>query len=429
MLWDVCEEHLDEAAFRWTQWERALLAPDFTLVDAAEWEERARAHVDGLVAGGAPVEEGLLVPALEEEELGRVSVATLSLLEGRRRAEDVRWLLRGAVGRAQRTAIQRALEVCEWKGVGEALLPLLENDDVELQTAALEVLVFRDEAPEAILGNLLTHSDARLRIAALRGLRTPSRSAPRTVLHSLLASANPAIQHAAMEAGLVWGARDAWAACRRSIESGEAHCREALLLWAMGCTEEELTLLLERSHIPEQRADALWALGFSGRIAAVEVCIEYMKDEQWARLAGEAFSAITGLRLEGPYARTKEREEEAIAPEDEDLDADLIPRAEDFLPWPDIEAVATWWRQERGRFVRGTRYLMGHLFEGGVLLATLERGPMRRRHVLARELAIRTKGTSRVPTRAFARRQRAELERASAACSQLRIQPLERLLR
>src|SRR5690242_10365122 len=98
MIWNVCEEHLDEAAFRWTQWERALEAPDFTLVDTAEWEERARAHVEGLVAGGVAVEEKLLVPALEEEEPGRVSSAALALVEGRQRIEDVRWLLRGAAG-------------------------------------------------------------------------------------------------------------------------------------------------------------------------------------------------------------------------------------------------------------------------------------------------------------------------------------------
>jgi uncharacterized protein (TIGR02270 family) len=427
VLWDVCEEHLDEAAFRWTQWERALVAPDFTLSETVEWEERLRAHVEGLVAGGVSVEERLLLPALEEEEAARVSAAALALVEGRQRAEDVRWLVRGAAGPVQRSAIQRALEVCEWRGAGEALLPLLRHDDEEVQSVALEVLVFRHEAPDALLGDFLTHEGVRLRVAALRGLRAPPRAGGR-VLSPALASANPSIRHAAMEAGLTWGARDAWVACRQAIASGEAHARESLVTWALGCEEEELALLLEGLRVPARRADVLWALGFSGRAAAAEACLEYLADERWARLAGESFSAITGLRLEGRYASSEEREEE-VPLEEEELDAELVPGADDFLPWPEAEAVAEWWRQERGRFARGTRYLQGIPADGGALLGNLEHGPMRRRDVLARELSLRTQGTCRIPTRAFARRQRAELEKSRATCARLRLPPLARGLR
>jgi uncharacterized protein (TIGR02270 family) len=429
MLWDVCEEHLDEAAFRWTQWERALEAPDFTLTDATQWEEWIRAHVEGLVAGGVAVEEKLLVPALEEEEPGRVSSAALALVAGRQRAEDVRWLLRGAAGPVQRTSIRRALEVCEWKGVGEALLPLLEDDDVAIQTAALEALTFRDEAPDAVLGAFLSHADVQLRVVALRSIRLPPRAGARVVLSALLSSEHPSIRHAAIETGLSWGMREAWTACQRELKSGGLLYRETLVLWALGCTEEELAPVLEGLRVPESRADALWALGFSGRISAVEACLKYLADERWARLAGEAFSAITGLILEGPYALVKDRGEEDVAPEQEDLDADLVPQAEDFLPWPNAEAVHDWWRKERGHFTRGTRYLMGHGFEGEVLLAALERGSMRRRHVLVRELLIRTQRRCHVATRAFARRQHAGLEKARSSCSRLWTQPLERMLR
>ncbi|WP_254627626.1 hypothetical protein [Myxococcus sp. CA040A] len=48
VLVDVWEEHLDEEAFRWTQWERALVAPDFTLEETAKREERLLAHLDAL---------------------------------------------------------------------------------------------------------------------------------------------------------------------------------------------------------------------------------------------------------------------------------------------------------------------------------------------------------------------------------------------
>ncbi|WP_239014790.1 hypothetical protein [Archangium violaceum] len=46
VLVDVLEEYQDEAAFRWVQWERALVAPDFTLAETAEREERLLARLE-----------------------------------------------------------------------------------------------------------------------------------------------------------------------------------------------------------------------------------------------------------------------------------------------------------------------------------------------------------------------------------------------
>jgi len=67
MMLDVLEEHLSEAAFLWTQWERALVAPDYTLDETAELEERLLAHLDGLVTAGRPAIE-LLAPKVREGE-------------------------------------------------------------------------------------------------------------------------------------------------------------------------------------------------------------------------------------------------------------------------------------------------------------------------------------------------------------------------
>ncbi|MFP2925205.1 hypothetical protein ACLESO_08305, partial [Pyxidicoccus sp. 3LG] len=78
--WDVHEEHLAEGAFRWSRWDLALDAPDYTLDEVAELEETAFAHVDALVLGGEPVAKRLLVPALADEEPERIVVAALALL-------------------------------------------------------------------------------------------------------------------------------------------------------------------------------------------------------------------------------------------------------------------------------------------------------------------------------------------------------------
>jgi uncharacterized protein (TIGR02270 family) len=409
-LMDVVEEHLDEATWLWTQWERALVAPDHDLADTAEVEERLLAHVDGLTEGGAAVADALLWPALESDEPARVCVAALALLNSGLPAQQVRALLQ-SVGPVQRSAVQRAMEVCEDARLSEALLPLLESKDAELQATALEVLVSRGEAPDAVPGRFLSHEDARLQVAALRALQSPLRTGLYGPLLAALASKHPGVREAAIEAGLRTGVREAWATCR--VAAMESRGREPLVLWALGGREEDMTLLIELLRVPERRADALWALGFSGWVSAVEACLEWMADRKVARLAGESFSSMTGLRLEGHLILPEEEPpEEPVPLEQEDLDADLVPRPEDDLPRPDAAAVTSWWRQASQDFKRGTRYLMGYTLQGEVLLTALERGPMRRRHVWARELAIRSRGACQIATRALTRRQRAGLEQA-----------------
>ncbi len=96
---------------------------------------------------------------------------------------------------------------------------------------------------------------------------------------------------------------------------------------------------------------------------------------------------------------------------------------------PHVAAARDWWTQNQVRFTKGTRYLMGQPFGGPVLVEALESSPMRRRHVLARELAIRTRGQHVIPTRAFTHRQREALAQARGACAGLKSTPLTSTLR
>lgn len=146
-----------------------------------------------------------------------------------------------------------------------------------------------------------------------------------------------------------------------------------------------------------------------------------------AALAGEAFCAITGLRLEADFLLPRTGASESF--EQEDLDADLTPRPEDDLPMPRGGAVAAWWKTARAEFAPGQRYLRGRLMDAPVLLEGLALEPMRRRHVLARELALRTRGACRVQTRARVGQQRAMLQRIASSRVQVLLQsPLAQAL-
>ncbi|GEL75582.1 TIGR02270 family protein [Myxococcus virescens] len=430
LLVDVLEEHLDEAEFRWLQWENALGAPDFSLTETARLEELLLAHLDGLVVGASTAVEAVLRPAFETEDAFRISAAAYALL-ALGEVDEVLLRLREAEPEA-RAAIRRALELSEAPGLGARLLDLLKREDTALQAAVLEALSIRQEAPPEVLAHFFTHDEPRARVAALRAALPFPQGAARTLLPSLLDSSHPGIRAAAIEAGVASGVRQAWETCRTAVRVRDSHSLDAMVLLAMGGGEVDVALLLAVLDVERLRPHALWALGFSGWVAAMEACRAWLEVPSVAQLAGEAFAAMTGLRLEGPYALPPGERPEDVPPPpelEEDLDADLVPKPEDDLPWPNVTAVRDWWGAEKKRFVKDTRYLLGRPFSGSGLVEALETSPMRRRHVLARELALRSQGTLTVRTRAFTHVQRAEQAKARASNSRIRTQPFDSGLR
>jgi uncharacterized protein (TIGR02270 family) len=429
VMMDVLEEHLDEAAFLWSQWERALVSASYDMADTAGCEERLLAHVDGLVVGGEAAVSELLLPGLETDEPERISAAALALLagKGKRELEEVLEVLDSG-DEVQRAGVGRALALSEREGLEAVLLKRLAAEDPALRAEAFQVLAFRGVVPQETRTQWLYRDAAEPVITALRDPRPLARELAQTVLPQLLVDPRPGVREAAIMAGLVSGARAAWKACRKGVEDGGAGRRQGLVVLALGGDErdaEELAGLLRQESL---RADVLWALGFSGQALAAEACLEWMGDDKVAALAGEAFSAITGLKLEGEYQKPPKEEGDALAPlEEEDLDADLVPGPAASLPVPVREAVERWWQKARKGFERGTRYLRGNKLDAGGLLEALGREPMRRRPALALELAIRSRGAHLLQTRAFTRRQQAELNAALAGRSQISMNPFAKL--
>lgn len=415
--WEIHEEHLDEAAFRWSQWEKALDAPDYTLAEVAELEELVASHVDGLVLGGESVARRLLEPALVADEAERIVAAALALLNGEEPSGPAAVL--AALIHAEPPALaslRRALELAAPPGILTDLPSLLKKEDAipELLVLVLETLGAHGRLTAPLCTPFLTHPEPQVAAAALRAAGRVRLPLDPGVLQRALVSAEPMLRDSALVAGLLGNHRSAWAACQAAARSRAPGCRLPLLLLGMSGDEQDTKRLLDLLSDETLQPDVLWALGFTGHVAAAEACLELMRQERVAALAGEAFSAITGLRIEERYA-TERREPEAEEPiplEQDELDADLVPKPEDALPLPQADAVNDWWREARSRMNVRQRYLEGQPFTPQVLLDTLATAPMRRRHALALDLALRSRGALQVPTRAFVQRQMAAWQQA-----------------
>jgi uncharacterized protein (TIGR02270 family) len=272
--------------------------------------------------------------------------------------------------------------------------------------------------------------------AVLRAARFAPQAIADVWIRLGLESPEPRVRDAAIESGLIHGSRMAWSLCRKLMEAAEPDARPALLAFALGGEAPELEALIAAVGDPARRDEALWALGFSGRLSAAEAALATLRENgDW--LAAESFALITGLPLasfldeeaeeeeDDEWAGDDDEEEEPEEEEEEASDEAVL----EGLPGPEVlpgkvrvEAVDAWWREARARFEPGGRYLLGHPMQPGSLASVLEAVPMRRRAVLGWDLAIRSRGACRLEPLAWSEVQRKQ----QGAVGQLRPDSLTR---
>jgi uncharacterized protein (TIGR02270 family) len=155
--------------------------------------------------------------------------------------------------------------------------------------------------------------------------------------------------------------------------------------------------------------NAIVAAGAIGDPEHVPWLIEQMKVEALARVAGEAFTMITGIDL--AYDDLEKNAPEGFEsgptenPEDENVEMD----PDEHLPWPDPALIQKWWTENQSRFQKGTRYLLGKPMSIEWLQQVLRVGRQRQRAAAALELTIRQPGRPLFEVRAPGFRQQAIL--------------------
>ncbi len=413
ILWDIIDEHADQAEFCYIQWRAALYSHLYTLERLANsLEPRLEAHLDGLVTGGPEVADRLLSQGADSPD--RMTLATLVLLAtGSRRA----WcrvfdLIAATDDEDQRQALGRALSLYDAPSFDSALRDAFDRARTPEQRAGLlEVLADRHLDPGARLGECFDPARPPLCASALRAAGCAARRDTTAAIEPYLEAGDPSLQGAAIEAGLRLGSGRAWAVCLDVAGSDHCPWAGAWLAIALLGRRRHHRLVRRRLEDPATRAAALWALGFAGTVDSVEACLPYLvsQDEELAKLAAEAVAAITGLDwLEDDRFHLDEGR--APSPLNHHrLEVWQVPVTTARLPAPDPAAFDHWWRARRSELSVDERYLSGEVLTLGALVRALGALPMRRRHALALELDLRTGGEGFVATQALTTRQRSQL--------------------
>nr|WP_225936954.1 TIGR02270 family protein [Myxococcus sp. RHSTA-1-4] len=379
------EQHASEAAFLWTQRARAVDAPHYRLKDLVRLDGRLEAHLDGLRTAGTKGWEKCL-GALEAPGPGEVFVAMLIAGE-RHDGDHITELIKLALEDA---AWQRALiSALGWLPFARAvpvLEALLEEEHPAVRRLGLAGAAVQRWDAGPFLAPLLTSTDPALRACALETAGLLGRMDVLPEVQRALTDDDEACRFAA-----------AWTLVRLGHRSGPAIsllrgfgdtpgplARRALAM-AMRCmpSGQARDWYSKLRESPEKYHLAAMAAGALGDAACVEDLLNWMALPWVARLAGEAFSFITGVDLPWEDLDGDAPEEEGEA-ESQEATSDT-----EGLPWPVAEKVAAWWRQHHGSFQRGTRYLAGRTLSEAGLLEVLRQGTQRQRAAAALEWGLR----------------------------------------
>jgi uncharacterized protein (TIGR02270 family) len=136
----------------------------------------------------------------------------------------------------------------------------------------------------------------------------------------------------------------------------------------------------------------IWGSGIAGDPRYVPWLIGKTADDVTARLAGEAFTLITGADL-AAHDLERRPPENVPGPSDDPDDVNVAMDADEGLPWPDPERVRRWWDANQARFPAGTSFFLGEPVGRSHCIAVLKNGYQRQRRLAARYLCLLEPGT------------------------------------
>ncbi len=396
----IIERHAEDAAFLWLLRDSAINAPHYSLKDLAGLDDRVDANIDGLrVAGEAGWDS--CKSALETGEPGEVFVAAVSAFESAdgNRIDTVAQVAQMTAENFR--ALVSAVGWLDYTIVAPLVSSLLSANSSLYRRIGIAAMAIHRQNSGAALLQAVESDDPMLVVRALKAAGELGRSDLLPVLKQHWQSGD--------EDSRFWSA---WS----SVLLGDSEAIKPLMVFVNFNTRfSELALQLAvRAMEPASAQNwlkGLWqegthtrevlqGAGISGDTLYIPTLIKYMSEPALARVAGEAFSLITGVDLayqdlEGEWPAGFEAGP-TEAPEDEDVDLDQ----DEDLPWPDQVLVQQWWDSNKTGFQQGTRYLLGKPVTPEHCAHALRAGFQRQRVAAALELAMSSPGTGLFETRA-----------------------------
>ena len=390
----ITSQFADEAAFLWVLRSKAVDAPHFSLVDLAHLDERLEAHIDGLrVAGDAGWD--ICKTALDCQYAETFFPAAVLAFESGDQARIQEII--GALNKEPKctNALISALGWLTQEQAAAHIESLLADQSAFVRYIGIAASAIHRHDPGQHF-NKAVNNVYPLLIA--RGLRAygelgRSRELDNYNLPNLLADSDDGIRFAAAWSASIAGIPAAVETLKSFVVPGSTYSKKALNT-ALRQMEPTAALSWQKqlADSPDTIRLATIGAGILGDTALVPWLIEQMETPALARVAGEAFTLITGIDNELDEMNGAQPEGLTAGPNDDPKDNNVALDEDESLPWPNIELLTVWWDKNKGNYPGGTRYLLGKPVTTENLRQVLKTGRQRQRSAAALELAIMQPG-------------------------------------
>ena len=402
---------VDDAPFLWLIRETVVRSPHGRLFDLVRHDERLTAHLAGVRVHAARVGTTIRREFDHDGPASGLLAAWLALTVGDN--DFFGRLAAAGPAEGQFRAVTAALIWSE-QSVGRQTIDTLHLCALPIGRAiAIAALGARRSDPGPSLARALSDPSPLVRARAYRTTGQLGRA-------DLLPQLRPGLTDPDPECRF-WSA---WAAAR--MGAAEPLDTLADIAWNnLPRAVRALDILLRRLDVPQANAwlrefaklpgrqrDLIRATGVIGDPLYIPWLIEHMADNATARLAGEAFSMITGLDLAYRDLDRRPPADLHSGPNDDPADENVALDEDENLPWPDPARIGPWWTANRARFSPGTACFLGTPKASADWLEALSDAFQRQRHAAALELAIRQPDKAMFEVRARGRLQRQLIARA-----------------
>jgi uncharacterized protein (TIGR02270 family) len=402
----VVQQHVDDAAMLASSRSVLVEAPYPRLDRLAEFDRRLAAHLAGLALSG---EEGwaLCEAALETSSPGAVFAVAVRALEDR---DDTRLARIFAVAQTvpeTRAGLLAAFEWIEPRRLQGTVASLLRDQDGFRRSVGVAACAVHRVDPKILSGEYPRDADPAVRARALQAVgELGLRDAMSSCVVALTDADDPCQFWAAWSMVLLGDRNRALEALtQRGLSAGAHRARSFRLALQAMKTNAAHGVLQQLAGNAEYARWLIEGSGIAGDPAYVPWLIKQMAEPATARLAGEAFSTISGVHLGHAACDRPAPENFDSGPNDDPDDPSVDMDPDDGLSWPHVERIEKWWATNSSRFQTGTRYFMGAPVTREHCIDVLKNGCQRQRILAAHYLCLLEPGTPLFNTSAPARRQ------------------------
>jgi len=400
----IIEQHAEEAAFLWLLRDNAVTEAHYNLTHLQELEERIEAHIDGLRIAGDEGWKCCLENLRQFPESGEMFAATILALESNHNEYLQQLYTLAETNHSTERGLISALAWVDSRHLQSKVSDILNAKNTFLQRIGISTCAIRRVNPRQYLELAIKSQNTQLCCRALKAAGELARNDLSNLITHYLTSDNVCIRFWAAWSLTLLGNRNKALHTLKSflLPSSDYAFKAAQLLLRDHELKETQRLLGQLIKQPNNLRLTIQGSGMSGDARYIPWLIEQMNTPAQARVAGEAFSLITGIDLAYNDLETDQPSNFHVGPTESAQDPNTQLDPDENLPWPDAELIKLWWQQHKNELPLGQRYLMGKPISVEQCRIVLKTAMQRQRHAAALELALMKPETILFETRAKA---------------------------